>query len=282
MGKLEDLMKDLKQGKILRKEDTSYLYKILDQVYGDSRSHDTEGIVKMPYPNNFIVALSGDWADAYSENSIEVTEKCVEWVLSNLVEQKYTDAIHAVFRDGKTLEEYGKENGCSKERARQRIAKAMRICRYPSRFNIIMYGDNEWNRRKNKEQQLKELDIELTNKIIEYRNKIAAINKALKEVGIEVPLEENETMEWELDNLGLSIRAYNCLKRAGFKSVKDLTMVSYDDIKNIRNLGPKCAEEVRDKVIELGLYFADENNPDYIKKLKEPTHYLDKRNMMSI
>ena len=53
--------------------------------------------------------------------------------------------------------------------------------------------------------------------------------------------------------LDLSVRSYNCLKRANIHSVRQLVEFSENDLLNIRNFGVKSIEEVKDKLEEMGL-----------------------------
>ena len=53
--------------------------------------------------------------------------------------------------------------------------------------------------------------------------------------------------------MDLSVRSYNCLKRAGIHTVEDLTKKSEDDMLKVRNLGRKSLEEVQQKLVGLGL-----------------------------
>ena len=74
----------------------------------------------------------------------------------------------------------------------------------------------------------------------------------------EVMIENNETskekvLEMNIDELELSVRSYNCLKRAGINTVEELTNKTQDDMMKVRNLGRKSLEEVLAKLSELGL-----------------------------
>ncbi len=55
-----------------------------------------------------------------------------------------------------------------------------------------------------------------------------------------------------IDDLDLSVRSYNCLKRAGINTVQDLIQKSEDDMLKVRNLGKKSLDEVMKKIHELG------------------------------
>ena len=56
-----------------------------------------------------------------------------------------------------------------------------------------------------------------------------------------------------IEELDLSVRAYNCLKRAGINSVAELVQKNEDDMMKVRNLGRKSLEEVQQKLEGLGL-----------------------------
>jgi DNA-directed RNA polymerase subunit alpha len=62
-----------------------------------------------------------------------------------------------------------------------------------------------------------------------------------------------KTLEMSIDELELSVRSYNCLKRAGINTVAELCDKSPDDMMKVRNLGRKSMEEVEQKLQELGL-----------------------------
>ena len=56
-----------------------------------------------------------------------------------------------------------------------------------------------------------------------------------------------------IEELDLSVRSYNCLKRAGINSVQELTDKTEADMMKVRNLGRKSLEEVKFKLEDLGL-----------------------------
>ena len=65
--------------------------------------------------------------------------------------------------------------------------------------------------------------------------------------------EKEKVLEMNIDELELSVRSYNCLKRAGIHSVRQLVEFSENDLLNIRNFGAKSIEEVKDKLISMDL-----------------------------
>lgn len=65
--------------------------------------------------------------------------------------------------------------------------------------------------------------------------------------------EKEKVFEMSIDELELSVRSYNCLKRAGINTVEELTNKTSEDMMKVRNLGRKSLEEVLAKLKELGL-----------------------------
>ena len=60
-----------------------------------------------------------------------------------------------------------------------------------------------------------------------------------------------------IEDLDLTVRSYNCLKREGINTVSELIALSEDQLMNIRNFGSKSVDEVRDKLTSMGLKFKD-------------------------
>ncbi len=76
--------------------------------------------------------------------------------------------------------------------------------------------------------------------------------------GIEIGVERDEDrrdrlLEMPIEELDLSVRSFNCLKRAGINTVGELTNKTDDDMMKVRNLGKKSLEEVKEKLVALGL-----------------------------
>jgi DNA-directed RNA polymerase subunit alpha len=65
--------------------------------------------------------------------------------------------------------------------------------------------------------------------------------------------EDNTDLDKAIEGLQLSVRSYNCLKRAGIHTVRQLVEFSENDLLNIRNFGVKSIEEVKDKLVDMGL-----------------------------
>ncbi len=70
---------------------------------------------------------------------------------------------------------------------------------------------------------------------------------------------KTKALETSIEDLDFSVRAYNCLKRAGIHSLQDLVNMSESDMMKIRNLGKKSLKEVLDKIKDMGLTLRDED-----------------------
>lgn len=65
--------------------------------------------------------------------------------------------------------------------------------------------------------------------------------------------QKEKMLEMTIEELDLSVRSYNCLKRAGINTVQELTNKSEPEMIKVRNLGRKSLEEVKSKLSDLGL-----------------------------
>ena len=88
--------------------------------------------------------------------------------------------------------------------------------------------------------------------LVEHLNLFIDLTEHVSSVEIMVEKEE-EVLEMTIEELDLSVRSYNCLKRAGINTVEELANKSEDDMMKVRNLGKKSLEEVIQKLEELGL-----------------------------
>ena len=74
------------------------------------------------------------------------------------------------------------------------------------------------------------------------------------------PDSKDKMLELTIEELDLSVRSFNCLKRANINTVEDLISKTEDEMMKVRNLGRKSLEEVIGKLEAMGLSLADEEN----------------------
>ena len=97
--------------------------------------------------------------------------------------------------------------------------------------------------------------------LIEHFEIVTELNTISDVKGLLTDKEEDpiaKTLETPIEELDLSVRAYNCLKRAAIHTLQDITTMSEDEMMKIRNLGKKSLKEVMDKIKDMGLNFRDE------------------------
>ncbi len=98
--------------------------------------------------------------------------------------------------------------------------------------------------------------------MIEHLNIIAELNEIADVSGLMNAQKEDtklKKLETSIDDLDFSVRAYNCLKRAGVNTLGDLTSKSELEMMKVRNLGKKSLREVMEKVKEMGLKFREDD-----------------------
>jgi hypothetical protein len=158
--------------------------------------------------------------------------------------------------DKRVLREIGEEFELGRERPRQVVSKVIRQLKAPEKSQKI--------------ELLFMTRAELRERIGELETQIAAAGfepeiaeNTADEMG-EVPpspfikeLQARQPSDISIDNLGLSLRGTNCLKRAGIETFGALRTKSLDDLMKVRNLGRTAAEEVLARVGEVNLYLKE-------------------------
>jgi len=99
--------------------------------------------------------------------------------------------------------------------------------------------------------------VSLAAKVLsEHLNLFIDLSENARTAEVMIEKEDNakeKVLEMNIDELELSVRSYNCLKRAGINTVEELTNRTPEDMMKVRNLGRKSLEEVLAKLKELGL-----------------------------
>lgn len=108
--------------------------------------------------------------------------------------------------------------------------------------------------------------LSLSAKILtDHMNLFVDLTEEIKHTDIMVEKEENKkdkVLELTIEELDLSVRSFNCLKRAGINTVEDLVNRSESEMMKVRNLGRKSLEEVIAKLAALGLCFTKDSYDD--------------------
>lgn len=257
-AKIDQVMDDLKNGK-LKQEDMKYVYNRLNAIY---RHEDyTYSELNISYPLNLIDVISGG-----SYNPVDIATESLlydrmEYILSLLPDIERLVIKH-IFKDNMTLEEVGKNLNWSKERVRQIVLKAIRKLCHPKYYNMLFDEFDLRERIKKREKVNKELSLELFKKIYTLRTKLDTIDKVLKSVGVDImDTKDNDILSSSIEELELSVRTYNCLKRAGINTIAELINTSVTELNNVRNLGQKGVKEISEKLADIG-YVLKEDKDD--------------------
>ena len=243
------------------------------------RMNDTLPPDNPSFPQNLVDALTGYGHRAEPkepENTLELMEPVsVATALAIMEAARLTEREQRVillrYLDGLDLVETGKRFGVPRERIRQVEAKAIRKMLRPTCRDILQKGFYRWT--------LDEIEHRAESIAVE---KIMEFKRAWAEEHNDEPVTAEETVDsvdsiinCPIEWLDLSVRSYNCMKRANIDTVRDLTERTADSMMYVRNLGRKSLDEIRKKLNQYGLSFADEpkkhamwvpsNNADYAK-----------------
>ena len=226
------------QGKApVLKPNTAILNSNYERLFAYIMTH-TEGWKLEEYPDGLVCAImnKGDYMPWDIQNSMKE-------VLYTLTERE-RKVLTARGIEGLTLQEVGKRFGVNGERIRQIEAKAIRKIKHPSRYKLLILGSDYAKRKadaieKGRAAAKKEFDEYL--KTLSAQNFEAEKERLLREYSIQ---KKTYLQDTPIENMELSVRAYNCLCRAGYKNVGELIDLPAEKIMTIRNLGKKSFEEV--------------------------------------
>ena len=96
--------------------------------------------------------------------------------------------------------------------------------------------------------------------LILHLDKFLDVAEITRDINIEkeeVKVEENKYENFTIEELDLSVRSYNCLKRAGIQTILELTDKTEEDMMKVKNLGKKSLKEIKEKLVAYGLSFKD-------------------------
>jgi len=152
------------------------------------------------------------------------------------------------YRNDMTYAQIADEIGVTRERVRQILVKAIRKLRHPGRTRDISVSQIEQER-----DRYKQTVVEQEAVIQELRLEITRLAHGLANVNIEEIHIPVNRLEWDICELGLTVRSYNCLARSGRQKVRDVYEIpSFQELFSIKNLGMKSCEEVMQRMRDLG------------------------------
>lgn len=164
----------------------------------------------------------------------------------SMLSEREQEIIRYRYEDCLTLDEVGQKYGITRVCIRQSEVKALRKLRHPARKNLIIKGLKAYSMEK-EEMMLKGREAKLD----ELSKKVEKKEKEMRKAGIYSDMPKVQTDMISLDDLSLSVRSYNTLRRQGISTVALLLEYVKEHGKNwtrMRNLGPKSIDEIVDKV----------------------------------
>lgn len=178
------------------------------------------------------------------DGDIMLSAEAINKVLNDTLNERERRCLEMRYRDNMTLDECGTVMGVTRERVRQITAKAERKLRHPSRvkaMEVIPKADYI------------ELDMKYQVLLTDYES----LKQRLEEIEgkpVEEVQKEISIRDKSIKCMDLSVRSYNCLRRANCNTIGDVAdIANTDNIYRIRNLGRRSVEEIRARLTEMGL-----------------------------
>ena len=168
----------------------------------------------LTYPDNLLYDIFGcEWEYPRPADF----DGSLEYVLNSLTERERR-VLDFRYKDGLTFEAIGKRECVTRERIRQIHAKSLRKLRHPDRLNYLKYG---------------------------VSGVIARKTESVREAALaSLPKPDIKPEDITLEELELSVRSYNCLKRAGMNTLRELSEMTFDELCHVRNLGKHSVDEI--------------------------------------
>ncbi len=264
LSRMDQVVKNLKEG-IVKEEDIPTIRNLLNLVYGEVKSDEIYDERANEWPINLLRVIDGDGTGRtiYNDETLETLEPRIDYVLRFLLTESEKIVIYKRFKHHESLFTVGEEMNLTRERVRQIEQKALRKLRHPSRRCKIFIGVNYDDKINELRDKVELKEKELAEKLALLRSKIDKINAVLQEVGFKIKVDSPEDHA-SVELLNLSKRSYNCLKRHGTNTIKELTLMTKKELSNVRNLGNKGVEEIIDKLEKLGYSLkTDEDYSDF-------------------
>ena len=168
----------------------------------------------LTYPDNLLYDIfCGEWEYPRPADF----DGSLEYVLHSLTERERR-VLDFRYKDSLTFEAIGKRECVTRERIRQIHAKSLRKLRHPGRLNYLKYG---------------------------VSGAIARQTENAREAALaSLPKPDIPKSDIPIEELELSVRSYNCLKRAGKHTLREVSEMTFDELCNVRNLGKRSIDEI--------------------------------------
>lgn len=221
--------------------------------------------VEAPWPYNLLDDVKGTEPWDFALNSDQ--EAGLAEAISSLGARDER-LLRLYYEDGMTLDEVASADGVTRERVRQIVARGVRRLRHPVKRKLIELGlsgmEQERELTKTAEElrmklkYVSDMESELRAKMAQIGTLTALMPKEAETIKVQVP---RSYYDVPIDELDLSVRSWNCLRRAGIRTVNDACKAAKEHkLTTYRNLGKKSLVEILTK---LKLFTGDDFFEEY-------------------
>ena len=189
------------------------------------KKNDRRKQLAEPYPKNLISAINEHgWRNTElpTENISTIMLEGLQYSISCLNEREQL-VIRLRYQERRTLSAIGIELAVTGERVRSLDSKILRKLASPPLLGYIKYGKDAY------EQLLAHAEEKLQQKY------------------------KNDKLQLPIEDIGLTVRSFNCLIKRGCRIVGDVVKLTEDEIVKTKNLGMRSAIEIADKLQEMGI-----------------------------
>lgn len=232
---------------------------------GRNEIHSLSSSIEAPWPYNLLDAIKDPggamhWEEALTDDQMDGLREAMD----SLTERENAFA-YEYYEQGMTLEEVAATHGITRERVRQVLAKAVRKLRHPARRRLIELGvcgaqqEKELSQREEalraKLRMVEDMESELRAKTVSLGVRTAMMPPERNMSGTENRPDDS------IDVMDLSVRSWNCLRRAGIETIGDACKAAREgNLLQVRNLGRKSLNEI---VKKLELYTGEDFSDVY-------------------
>lgn len=198
-----------------------------------------------PYPYNLIDCIFDEPIDeVLNDDQLAGFEQALD-----TLHPRERRALELYFEEEKTLKEIGKEFGVTQERVRQIVSKAIRKMRNPIRVKLIRNGP-----KMQELQRLEQIEAEILARKERINERLAELEQLENQANDKMEdlrQRTTKTLVDRIDDLDLSVRSYNCLRRANCDTITQvIDLFENGKIFGVRNLGKKSIAEIIDRISE--------------------------------
>lgn len=200
------------------------------------------------FPHNLLSAIVGQTSLVPPETMSSDRLSGLQYALSTL-DDREQEVILQRFRDHRSRSEIGLDFGISPERIRQIENKTIRKLREPSRWNYIKLGVAGYMQKRTKDFYSQGYNAGYKSG---YETGVHD-----EQNGVKLAYQDSKLLNLTIENMNLSIRSFNCLKRVNCERIGDVARLRDEEISTMRNLGKKSADEIARKLNELGIQYTE-------------------------